>query len=90
MQLYYEELRHHHNLLGQCVTGQEGNQIIFSCEHGKFLGFCFFYFQWLSTFCMLTTKIISSLFVSCNNYYFKKTFEHGYEVLFVCVLCRIG
>jgi hypothetical protein len=47
----------------------------------------FFCFKWPSIFCMLTMKIISSLFVCCSNYYFKETCEHGYEVLFVYVLC---
>ncbi len=36
---------------------------------------------------MLTAKIISSLFVSDNNHYFNETCEHGYEALFVYVLC---
>jgi hypothetical protein len=50
MQLYYEEPRHHHNVLGHCVTGQEGNQIMFSCEHGKLFRVLFFLFSMVVNF----------------------------------------
>ncbi len=59
------------------MTGQEViNKIFFSCEHSKFLGF-WFCFEWSSTFCMLTAKIILSLFVSGCNDYFKEICELG-------------
>jgi hypothetical protein len=38
------------------MTEQEGNQIMFPGEHGKFLRFWFFVFNWSSTFYMLTTN----------------------------------
>jgi hypothetical protein len=31
------------SFVGSSVIGQEGNQIMFSCEHNKFLGFWFLF-----------------------------------------------
>jgi len=56
------------------VTEQEVNWIFLSCEHNKFLGF-WFCFEWPSTFCVLTAKIISSLFFNSCNDCFKETYE---------------
>ncbi len=55
---------------------EEISWIFLSCEHNKFLGF-WFYFEWPSTFYVVTANIILSLFANGCNDYFKEICEIG-------------